>query len=467
MRSVLAHDQQRTADVREAIYIKPLGNRQHLVRNKGTNTRAYRVGSNLPGLTFPAGEVVQLMSNTGHPGENIVSLAPPGNRAKVPGFVGDGGVTFPAPDLIADPFGCGGISGAMPPYLVYYADAVSAHDASGTWLYDVNTGAITTDWPTGINDTQLHQAVGTKGVLMTTEPCKLGAPRIGLTDPVLGTQAETTATFGLDTLNDYSSNAFYYGGDIYFMSWRNLQGEATPGGNFELYKIDDCSLSTATQVGSSHFVEMDLEAVPVIVDEGFACASTDLFSWRLRVDIVSVGERQFSVWVTHDGETWDSSTPGTGTTWNLRRSIPVINPLHSDHSIAPGILEHTTTHGGAMHDIGQYATPESWAHWPDHLVAGLPAGPGAYDEWAVLEQEARSVCLSPDQSELVYFGDKNGSPAGLVVMRDMVNPDVSEDIPPPYTTLWENFPTFYTPPTFVVSNHPVTGGAPWFVIPGS
>lgn len=75
--AVLASERQAGADNRYALYVAPLGNGEHLVRNP-CNETPYKVGSTLGGQTFKAGQVVFLGSNAGTPGEVIIGLPPPG-----------------------------------------------------------------------------------------------------------------------------------------------------------------------------------------------------------------------------------------------------------------------------------------------------------------------------------------------------------------------------------------------------
>lgn len=76
--AIREHERETEADFRRAIYIQPLGGNRHLVRNFCNDT-VYRVTSRA-GLTFTPGSEVVLGSNTGHPGEFIVSEPAGGQR---------------------------------------------------------------------------------------------------------------------------------------------------------------------------------------------------------------------------------------------------------------------------------------------------------------------------------------------------------------------------------------------------
>jgi hypothetical protein len=84
--AIAAHRRETEADMRMAVYVQPLGKLWHLVKNY-CNDQVYRVTSRA-GLTFSPGSVVVLGSNTGHPGEFIISEPAGGRRgASVQGTV--------------------------------------------------------------------------------------------------------------------------------------------------------------------------------------------------------------------------------------------------------------------------------------------------------------------------------------------------------------------------------------------
>lgn len=78
-RAIMERDREATTDNRPAIYVSPLGNNMHLVRNH-CNEQPYRVGSLISGATFSPGSEVLLMSNSSHPGEVIAGGPPVGRR---------------------------------------------------------------------------------------------------------------------------------------------------------------------------------------------------------------------------------------------------------------------------------------------------------------------------------------------------------------------------------------------------
>lgn len=95
--SILANDQQRTADVRPATYHGRIGKDRHLVRNQGSDI-IYSVGG--PSQSFKPGTIVFLGSNTGRPGESIIALPSPTQRGAsgYPESRIRGSVQFPTPD---------------------------------------------------------------------------------------------------------------------------------------------------------------------------------------------------------------------------------------------------------------------------------------------------------------------------------------------------------------------------------
>lgn len=68
---------QQTASIRYAVYVKPLGNGLHRVKNF-CNEQEYTVGTAIPDLSYRPGVTVQLSSNAGGEGEIIVGGPPPG-----------------------------------------------------------------------------------------------------------------------------------------------------------------------------------------------------------------------------------------------------------------------------------------------------------------------------------------------------------------------------------------------------
>ena len=77
--ALLDQRRQKEADIRDVVYVKPLGRGQHLVKNI-CNEQEFRVGTALANLTFTPGQMVQVSSHTGHPGEVIIGLPPVGQR---------------------------------------------------------------------------------------------------------------------------------------------------------------------------------------------------------------------------------------------------------------------------------------------------------------------------------------------------------------------------------------------------
>jgi len=75
--SLLDSRRQTEADIRPAIYVRPLDPRYHIVKN-ACNDQPYVVGSAVGRRTFTPGQVVFLGSHAGHPGEVIIGLPPPG-----------------------------------------------------------------------------------------------------------------------------------------------------------------------------------------------------------------------------------------------------------------------------------------------------------------------------------------------------------------------------------------------------
>lgn len=82
LRTVLNYDRQRTADVRQVVYVGRLGRVKHMVRNQGSDTIYVVAG---PDKNFDPGSQVLAGSNTGRPGESIIST-PPLDRRGASGY---------------------------------------------------------------------------------------------------------------------------------------------------------------------------------------------------------------------------------------------------------------------------------------------------------------------------------------------------------------------------------------------
>lgn len=78
-RALRARYREITADIRYAIYVRPLGKHLHLVVNF-CNEQQYQVAGE---RTYPAGSVVALGSNAGHPGEFIIGPPPAAMRGSL------------------------------------------------------------------------------------------------------------------------------------------------------------------------------------------------------------------------------------------------------------------------------------------------------------------------------------------------------------------------------------------------
>jgi hypothetical protein len=157
-RAVLAHNQERTADNRYAIYLRPIGRDMHLVRNE-CNEQPYVVNSLTPGATFSPNSMVMLVSNSGHPGEAIVGGPPLGRKgaslvASVPALrvstLTAEEPTDPPPVLSATILGFYGDSGTNTLYCFEY-------DEVGAYVADVCSAVMVAGVP--VTSIKTHQRI--------------------------------------------------------------------------------------------------------------------------------------------------------------------------------------------------------------------------------------------------------------------------------------------------------------------
>lgn len=147
--AVRERDRERTADVRTAIYVTPMGRGLHLVRNF-CNNQEYTVGSRA-GITFSPGSQVLLGSNTGHPGEVIVAEPPPGKKGgSVFGGVAAIRVTsFEAPEETTTPSLLATYIGLFRSSTTLTARIIDSSGVPGA-QYGVNTTAYSTATINGV-----------------------------------------------------------------------------------------------------------------------------------------------------------------------------------------------------------------------------------------------------------------------------------------------------------------------------
>lgn len=140
-RAIRERDREKTADIREAVHIRPLGPRHALVRNRRDGT-AYRV-ENPTGRTFSRDAIVKLGSNTGHPKEFIIGGAPAkAGRAAAP----PSRVTRIAPYVA---------SVGTARYFAFFVEGglvAAIYSSAGEWMEDRGTlGSAGTETPDGGN----------------------------------------------------------------------------------------------------------------------------------------------------------------------------------------------------------------------------------------------------------------------------------------------------------------------------
>lgn len=144
-RDIRAIDQrlrEKHADIRPALYVRPLGNGRHLVKNQ-SNDVPYKVGS-LVGNTFSKDSHVLLGSNTGHPGEVILGGPPPGKKGGAEFGTVSNRRSLTFPDVVESE------KVLLTGYYAFYAHGASNKsvrcsllDITGAWVADVGLGSIT------------------------------------------------------------------------------------------------------------------------------------------------------------------------------------------------------------------------------------------------------------------------------------------------------------------------------------
>jgi hypothetical protein len=129
MRSLLNTRREREADIREVVVVRHEGLNTIVVKNVGGDTE-YRVGVNGRRTFYPGSRVI-VASNTGHPGEVVISDSPPASGGASSYTVSPGRYDFPTPTRDT----------GVPAYHAFFdvgngTVIASVYDSLGGWVED-------------------------------------------------------------------------------------------------------------------------------------------------------------------------------------------------------------------------------------------------------------------------------------------------------------------------------------------
>jgi hypothetical protein len=215
--SVQERHREISADIRDAIYVRPLGRGLHLVRNF-CNDKEYVVGAAVP-VSYSPGSKVFLASNTGHPGEVIMGGPPPGRRGA--SIFGNVTVLRSAPVLIEAEEG-------SHPYL-----AVSF---SGTTIYAYSY----TDGTFGAEIANASFAAVSLGTVNSVALVSLSP----LVVAVLGTNDVMTWNIDTNTVNDGGHNPAHTASLLGGVDGVAYWAENTSFGRYSLWRINAAGVVT-------------------------------------------------------------------------------------------------------------------------------------------------------------------------------------------------------------------------------